>query len=291
MPSYYILKPIVMLLRFLRKLLPAIKSAPDEIRQIPSREPNRTIKLHIYHPPDKTDPQPTPVLITFCGSGFVMPGHGLDDAYCQQISREASHTVIDVQYRLAPEHPCPAALHDAADVLAWVQSHPELYDPSRISIGGFSAGATIAISTAAHTPSGVLHALIAFYPACDMSISPYKKKAPDQSGTPLPPWLLALFRACYLRGGVSPDDARVSPVRAEPGVYPKKCLFVTAAQCNMAVEAEDLANRIGEVEGKEVVVQRFEGCGHAWDKVAKVGTKNWDKKVRAYGMVVELLRS
>ncbi|KAK1141711.1 hypothetical protein N8T08_008809 [Aspergillus melleus] len=359
MPPYFILKSVAFALRLLRKLLPPIKASPDEIKYIPSRDAGRSIQVHFYYPPstaasesgpgpepkpqlrpvddpdthpDAPEPHnleapttttttiyPTPVHLNLCGSGFVLPGHGLDDAYCRHLSASVPILVLDIQYRLSPEHPFPAALHDVEDVLHWVQSQPETFDPSQISIGGFSAGGALAVSLAGHCVKDTFCALIAFYPACDASVSPWKKKAPEDSGRPLPGWLLWVFQRCYLfgseddssheeclggveggGGGGGVHDTRVSPaLMTDLSRFPKKCLFVTAGQCSLAGEAEGLGERLaalqqGGIDGerqreRRVVVQRMEGCGHAWDKFAKEGTVQWERKERAYALAVNML--
>jgi acetyl esterase/lipase len=71
----------------------------------------------------------------------------------------------------------------------------------------------------------------------------------------------------------------------------RRVLLVSAARDCLAVEVEELGDRLGTVEGMSVVCERVEGCGHAWDKVAKEGSWGWEEKVRVYGMVVDLLKT
>src|SRR5689334_10864100 len=92
---------------------------PDEVIQIPSRDAPRTITAHLYKP--KTPPVGAgAVLLNFHGSGFVLPMHGSDGAFCRYVSEKTSYTVIDVSYRMAPENPFPAALNDVEDSIKWV---------------------------------------------------------------------------------------------------------------------------------------------------------------------------
>jgi acetyl esterase/lipase len=154
------------------------KATPDSIEYVPVNTNNttdHTIKLHTYTPSSSTSGEeprtPFPVLINCCGSGFVMPGQGLGTNYCRYIADTTGHTVLDVGYRLAPEHPFPAALEDVAAVISHVLSQSAKYDASRISIGGFSAGANLATSVAVnYFPPGTFKNLVAFYPVLEASI-------------------------------------------------------------------------------------------------------------------------
>ena len=293
---YIYLKTIALLLRTLTRLTSRITAHPDAIEHIPSRDPNRTIKIHIYHPPNPTN---THILLNFSGSGFVMPAHGLDDPFCRRISTTTNYTVLDVSYRTAPENPFPAALHDAADAVAWTRSR---YPNARLALSGFSAGGNIAAVTATTTDSSdpPFSHLMLFYPAVDMRASDPPKTAPDSSVRPLlPTWVLVFFVRCYMAGFAEEDipaalaDPRVSPALADPARYPRVCGVITAAQDTMALDAECLAGRIEEAGRSVVVCERMEGVGHAWDKFVKDGGGErgipWVRRERAYGIAGEVL--
>ncbi|MFF3068944.1 alpha/beta hydrolase [Kitasatospora sp. NPDC057904] len=80
------------------------------------------------------------------GGGFVMGGLDTEHPWAARIAADSGAVVISVGYRLAPEHPYPAALDDVYAVLLWAAGNAaELgIDPERIAIGGHSAGATLA---------------------------------------------------------------------------------------------------------------------------------------------------
>ena len=121
LPDYIYLKIAVVFVRLLARMAGNITSNHDMISTIPSRAPKRVIRIHIYKPTQPTsEDQPTPVLINFHGSGFMIAAHGSDDAFCRQVSSQSDYTVVDVSYRLAPENPFPAALEDAEDAINWV---------------------------------------------------------------------------------------------------------------------------------------------------------------------------
>ncbi|KKK26342.1 hypothetical protein ARAM_004253 [Aspergillus rambellii] len=273
-----------------------LKVQPDTIQFIPTGKENdkHRIKLHIYRPKELRGP--SPVLLTFCGSGFIIPGFGLDDPYCREISQQTGHVVIDVQYRLAPEHPFPTALEDAKRAIDWVIGQPDLYDPAHISIGGFSAGANLAVSIAANDyESHTFHSLIAFYPCVDAQTSPYRKKA-LVSGRPavgigsVPPALMHFFQTCYLLGGGQANDPRVSPaLAAAMDRFPKNCLFVVASYDSLAKETLKLAKRLN-TNDRHVRVYRAQGGGHAFDKAVQLGTEQYLMRQQAYDEVASILR-
>jgi acetyl esterase/lipase len=99
---------------------------------------------------------PAPALI-YCHSGaFVLGNLDTDHRQCVELARRAACTVISVDYRLAPEHPFPAGLDDAATVLDWVAVNgPRLgIDTTRLAVGGSSAGAALAALLAQHAAEG-----------------------------------------------------------------------------------------------------------------------------------------
>lgn len=94
-------------------------------------------------------PVPRPALIWLHPGGFVAGELGDVDGVCRILAADGCCTVIAVGYRLAPEHPFPAAIDDVTAVVTWIRGHGKTLgiDPGRLAIGGQSAGATIAAST------------------------------------------------------------------------------------------------------------------------------------------------
>ena len=89
---------------------------------------------------------PLPVVVFIHGGGFI--GGSLDswDEPCASLARRLGALVVSPDYRLAPEHPFPAATDDTVAVLRWAADHIADYggDPARIAVGGESAGANLA---------------------------------------------------------------------------------------------------------------------------------------------------
>ncbi len=112
--------------------------------------PAGPIGIRIYWPPNDSDcnagSHPPPVVMYFHGGGFVMGDLDTHDGTSRQHAVGADAVVVSVDYRLAPEHPYPAAVEDAWAATLWVTEHgPEIgADVTRMAVAGDSAGATIA---------------------------------------------------------------------------------------------------------------------------------------------------
>jgi acetyl esterase len=155
----------------LQKVLDAVpfQMSPDEgvdaarqrLRDLPRREfhpelrvenrsidgPAGPINIRIYWPPTDHAPSPVPPVVLFLhGGGFVVGDLDTHDGTCRQHAVGASAVVVSVEYRLAPEHPYPAAVDDAWAATQWVAQHAGEIgaDAGRLAVAGDSAGGTIA---------------------------------------------------------------------------------------------------------------------------------------------------
>nr|AVP27245.1 AFEST variant 4D11 [synthetic construct] len=102
---------------------------------------NGDIRVRVYQ--QKPD---SPVLVYYHGGSFVICSIESHDALCRRIARLSNSTVVSVDYRLAPEHKFPAAVYDCYDATKWVAENAEelRIDPSKIFVGGDSAGGNLA---------------------------------------------------------------------------------------------------------------------------------------------------
>ncbi|KAI3171782.1 hypothetical protein CBS147317_1211 [Penicillium roqueforti] len=286
---YYYNKCFVFLVRTMVRLTMKVSASPDEVRHIKSRDAGRTIKIHLYQ---SSDSGPSPVLLNFHEGGFLVPLHGGDDGFCRRISQETKYTVLDVSYRLAPEHPFPAALNDVEDAVKYVLTRPDEFDLTRVSMSGFSAGANLALATASNLfPPETFRSLLAFYPVTDIGSDPGAKIAPARADFVIPLALMRLFDRCYVPPSFDKRDPRISPTYAPADRFPRRVLMITADGDTLAPEGEELAERIKTLPGRHVVSERMRGCSHGWDKDKKTraGTPQYQAKERAYQLACDML--
>ncbi|MCA2241352.1 alpha/beta hydrolase [Mycobacterium sp. WUMAC-067] len=103
-------------------------------------------------------PTPAPVVVYCHAGGFALGNLDTDHRQCVELARRGRCTVVSVDYRLAPEHPYPAALEDASAVLRWVVGDAAALgvDPARLAVAGSSAGAALAACLAHAAADGAL---------------------------------------------------------------------------------------------------------------------------------------
>ncbi|RYP29981.1 hypothetical protein DL767_006464 [Monosporascus sp. MG133] len=128
----------------LRYLPGPIAEVTEEDRKIPVRDGSE-ITIRVYKPVTKKEGG-SPLIVMFHEGGWGMGDLSDEEVNCRLFSRELGAVCVNVDYRLAPEHPFPTWINDAWDALQWCAQHAtELgTDPSRgFIVGGGSAGANI----------------------------------------------------------------------------------------------------------------------------------------------------
>jgi acetyl esterase len=215
---------------------------------------------------------PGPLLVFLHGGGFWCGDLDSHDAPCRFQAEHAGVRVLSVDYRLAPEHPFPAAYDDAAAAYAWTVEHAaELgADPRRIGVGGDSAGgnlaAGVAIEAARHGWPCAAQLLV--YPATQAR---RQTRSAELFGRGF--YLTSDFmrRADqFYATDVPSDEPRLSPLYAElpSGLAP--ALVYTAGFDPLRDEGEAYAERLREA-GANVEVIRFADQIHGFFNIVGVG--------------------
>jgi acetyl esterase len=217
-----------------------------EERTVPGAAGPLRARLYVPH----AAPAPAPLLVFLHGGGWTRGSVDSHDAPCRALAQQAGIRVLSAEYRLAPEHPFPAAADDALAVWRHVAAEPEAYggEPGRLAIGGDSAGGNLAAVTAigardAGLPAPALQLLI--YPATDLS-----RKHPSirtfSTGYLLSEADTDRYKRLYV-----PDPARWSDPRASPFLAPDlaglaPAAVLTAAADPLRDEGEAYAARLRE---------------------------------------------
>jgi acetyl esterase/lipase len=103
------------------------------------------VSVRVFRPASAR--QPRPALLWIHGGGMVLGDAAQDSRFCRRIADQLDIVVASVEYRLAPQHPFPAPLEDCYTALRWLADQPGI-DPTRIALGGASAGAGLAAALA-----------------------------------------------------------------------------------------------------------------------------------------------
>lgn len=192
---------------------------------VPVRD-DRHVRVRRYdsalHTHEAIDPQPRPLLVFIHGGGWVLGLVENYDALCTYLAQTAGVIVASIEYRLAPEHPAPAAIHDCVDVM---RALPELApewgaDPSRIAVAGDSAGGNLAavVTQVMRDTSGPpLAAQVLLYPSVDCTCLS-RSKIEFAHGPILKRRDTDRYFAYYLGDGpdaLRPDDPLISPALAD----------------------------------------------------------------------------
>ena len=209
-----------------------------------------------------------PLLVYYHGGGFTYGDLETHDGICRLLCRHSGAHVLAIDYRLAPEHPFPAAVEDARAALRWAHAHAEELqaDPDRIAVGGDSAGGNLAAvvsQLAAHDggPPPFLQLLI--YPVTDFTGRRPSKEL-FAEGFLLTNAEMDWFESNYFGS----DRSRMSDPRASPllaadlsGLAP--ALVVTAAFDPLRDEGEEYARAL-RAAGTPATLRRFPGFIHAF---------------------------
>ncbi|MDB4947467.1 MAG: Acetyl esterase [Gemmatimonadetes bacterium] len=222
------------------------------------------MRVRHYAPPSG---ERQPVTVYLHGGGFAIGGVDSHDEPCRLLCRHARVHVLSVEYRLAPEHPFPAALDDTRAALRWARAHAaELgADPARVAVGGDSAGGNLAaVASRLDTREGLpVAAQLLVYPATD-SVTPRPSKALFDRGYFLSGADREAFNRWLVDGtGVPDGDPRVSPLLApDLGGLPP-ALVATAGFDLLRDEGEAYAAAL-QAAGTPARLVRIASQGHGF---------------------------
>jgi len=207
-----------------------------------------------------------PLTVYLHGGGFTIGDLDTHDEPCRILCREGRMHVLSVDYRLAPEHPFPAAPDDTLAALRWAQANAAGLgaDPARVAVGGDSAGGNLAAVISQETARDRSPAAqLLIYPATD-SETRRPSEAKYSDGFFLGMADRTGFSRCYTGGtGHTGYEPRVSPLRAPDLSGLPPALVATAGFDILRDEGDAYAEAL-EAAGNRVEHLRFPSLGHGF---------------------------
>ncbi|KAM3427879.1 hypothetical protein MY4824_009162 [Beauveria thailandica] len=243
------------------------------------------IKVDVWTPPNLAL-GPRAAVINFHGGGWIL-GTGTDDSrWAAAVMTNINAVVFSVNYRLAPSHPFPTPIEDCVDSILQIAARADEFgfDPNRIILSGFSAGASNALSSwlVLHEPQRwdyklpqpVPHiaGLAIFYPVLDWTFTrPEKRSTCHRPELTLPPGMTDLIDVSYVYPHIPRKecvDWRLSPGLMDDATLAKlPPMHLCLCEYDMLLqEGLRFAKRIRSCPDKTLTLRVVSQEKHAWDK-------------------------
>ncbi len=226
------------------------------------------IGARIYRPSSRCDG----LILFYHGGGWVLGDLDTADILCRTLALRTGCAVLSVDYRLAPEHPFPAAVDDSFAALRWAIEHVESLAGVRVPIivAGESAGANLAavVAMLARDAGIDLAFQLLFYPATDAACDTLSHEAFGQ-GPILTRSLIGWFWGHYVPEETARNDPRASPLRAGSFAGLAPALIQTAEHDPLRDEGEAYGAALAQA-GVRTIVQRLPGLVHGYAGLASV---------------------
>lgn len=257
---------------------PSTGSSLTPVGKVSHHKPGRCT-MRVFTPKGPKPEQGWPVFVWFFGGGWAVGSVAAGNDFCTLACETAKCVTIAVGYRLAPEHPYPAAVEDAVETLEWVRSEAGAQDleidASRIAIGGTSAGgnlaAALSMKAAQLSPPISLAIQLLVLPVIDNTATVSTVWASRSNAPWLTPARMSWYRNMYL-----PDPSAALNWDASPNLAPQTMLatcpktwIAVAEQDLLAAEAMAFANQLrgawsqAGVNDRSVEVRVYEGMPHS----------------------------
>ena len=262
---------------------PTVDDVGVEIEQREIRlAAQQSVRVRIY----RGAPAPSPALLYFHSGAFVLGNLDTDHRQCVEFARRGRCTVVSAEYRLAPEHPFPAAADDALAILRWaVDAAVEVgLDTAALAVGGSSAGASLAARLAQCAAAGeappVMFQLL-HQPVLDDRPSPSKDEFTTTPGFDAD--AVAWMWRHYLAD--TPPSADAAPARVEELAGLAPALITCAELDPLRDEAVDYALRLMWA-GVRTELHVFAGTCHGFDSLSP----EWEVSTQLFALQGSALR-
>ena len=231
--------------------------------------PGGELPIRIYRPvdagPASIDGTATPALMFFHGGGWVIGTVDTHDVVCRALCEKTGATVVSVEYRLAPEHPFPAAPDDCTAATKWVAEHGDEIgvDGTRLAVCGDSAGGNLASTVVLDCVDGPeISAQALVYPAVDASREPTGSLIENAEGYLLTTAAMHWFYDHYAPTAEARTDPRCSPLLGDFAGQPP-AIVITAEYDPLRDEGKDHADAL-RAAGVDVEYIQVDGQVHTF---------------------------
>ena len=265
-------------LEFSRQMA-AIQTTPTAVqstRDFSISTPNGALTVRHYLPEQH---QNVPLLVFFHGGGFIVGDVDTHDEPCRLLCHYGQMQVLSVNYRLAPEHPAPAAVEDCRFAFEWALKNASLLeaDPTKVVVAGDSAGGNLAAVVSQMTKANIApYAQLLIYPAVDL-LHQYDSHQTFAKGLFLSDIDVKNATDAYVySGGLTLEHALITPMLGDLNGL-ASAFVVTAGNDVLRDEGEAYANHLTD-HGVQVRCIRIDEQGHGFinltpiNKAAKSAT-------------------
>ena len=231
--------------------------------------PGGPLPLRIYTPRGPRGPRG---VVLYChGGGFVLGDIEIYDSTCRTICVDSACIVVSVDYRLAPEHPFPAAVEDCHAALAWLAAHAGEVggDPLRLAVCGDSAGGNLAavLALMARADGIALRQQVLIYPVTSAAPGDLPSHTEFGEGYVLSRKAMLAFSRHYFGGSGSAPDWRGAPLLADDlsGLAP--ALIMIGSYDVLRDDGAAYADALIEA-GVPTVLVEYRGLSHGFINMA-----------------------
>lgn len=243
----------------------------------------RAVGIRVYRPPGDT---PLPALVYLHGGGFVVGSLDSHDRIMRQLCRRSGAVVVGMDYPLAPEHRHPTAVATVEQAVLSLAGRPREHgiDPERLSIGGDSAGAYMALAAALRLRQrrpGIIRFLLLYYGLYGFRESPSRRRFADPVYG-LTPEKLRFYEACYLGTDTSSKADEIDLLSSGLSALPPA--FIGAAALDPLLDDSLALSEALTSAGGDAELRVYEGVLHGflhWSRLVPAATQALEDGARA----------